>query len=211
MKLILRRFIVNLSDYVIGTIDTWQNSPSSLYDTEEYNHRLQCVNSLIGLADEFFELRKSYENESLLVDRPNTVDELGDLLYYLSTAYRLFFTSDELQKEVLYAEQMVDVLNMMSILSFSETQFYKLQSVIQSGQYFSNIKKPLFRIGKDFDKSFIRIFLSEIIIYINLMCRVLDISLNDVMEINYRKLHDKNNVQLRGLEINNGSNKPNNI
>jgi NTP pyrophosphatase (non-canonical NTP hydrolase) len=183
---------MNLNEYISGTLETWQDNPIDLYPKEEYNLRLQKANALIGLANEFFE---TIEDENI------SPDELGDILYYVVIGYQKF-NIDTLDELITTLNNFVsNIISPTDLVVLSESKKYQLQAMLVSGDYFNNVKKTLFRKGKEFDINFISDLLSEMLFFIFLMAERNNYTIYEIMEMNYDKLHDLTNLEKRGLEL----------
>lgn len=190
---------MKIEQYIDGTDDTWNYSPVQmhipladiLFDQHklyEFNFLLQRQNALIGVVGEF--------NEFILVSdviTEKTYDELGDVMYYLARISKLFnIDIVQLIKQYTIPTQPLDLI-LKRIIEFTTTKF------------FDNIKKPVYRQGKDFNYTDIYAFVEDLIEFIINYCAYWSIDLENVMQENYNKLHNIENLTNRGLSLNNSN------
>lgn len=187
---------MKLEDYIKNTGDTWNYSPvemhmplaDKIFDADRlyaFNLLLQRQNALIGVVGEFNEfLYSTYAVAEKMFD------ELGDVMYYLARV-SILFDIDIVSIFANYTipSQPLDLI-LKRIVEFTATKF------------FDNIKKPIYRQGKDFNYADIEEFVNNLIEFILNFCDYWHIDLTVIMQENYNKLHNIENLKNRGLTLN---------
>lgn len=201
---------MDLKLYFDGTNDTWNTDPINTYSYEEMNFRLQIQNSLIGMTGEYNEfcaLMREYEDSDNLEEIVNKfVDELGDINYYISRNFALLFTYEAYNKLVISFQEVYssfsneELLEDLQLVSNTINEFVFVENV-----FFDQIKKPLFRKNKEFNSgqiyTYVTALLQYILLYSEILYRSVDVSFNDIIQYNYAKLHNTDNIEKRGLEL----------
>lgn len=194
---------MRMNKYFDSTIDTWNETPSANFTLEELNYRLQCQNALIGAMGEFMEVTNIFniitEGEEVSKYKDTIIDETGDLLYYVTMGFRLFFNLNKYKTHIVINKELVTSLeDVIQQIRFSCTTV----NFLLLNRYFNNIKKPIFRTNKDFDLEFIELYFCSLLDFICGICVLMDISIEELADNNYAKLHDSDNLLQRGLKLN---------
>jgi hypothetical protein len=166
---------MNSTKYFNGTRDTWNFTPIT---KEGLNEILQKQAALIEACNEFYEFLESQNN-----------DELGDLLYATVRIYDLFFSYE------LFVSDL-DVCLDESRYKTTVSLEYIIDNKIKYGIW-ENIKKPVFREGKKFDLRFIESFAYHLLLFICANTA----NIYHIMQLNYDKLHNEENLNNRGLNL----------
>lgn len=201
---------MDLKLYFDGTNDTWNTDPINTYSYEEMNFRLQVQNTLVGMTGEYNEfcaLMREYEDSDNLEEIVNKfVDEIGDINYYIARNFALLFKYETYENLVNIYQQLYSTFDHDGVLFELNTLATRINDfVFIDNIFFDQIKKPIFRKNKEFNLEKIYTYTSTllryILVYSEVLYRTADVSFNDIIQYNYDKLHNTDNLNKRGLEL----------
>lgn len=202
---------MDINTYFEGTKDTWNYTPVETH--EDINKRLQLQAVLLGATGEYIELGSVLLDQRKLSDKEfnaanaalDIIDETSDILYYVTRGFDSLDKYDVFLNYVYYYKQLYseydneELMNTVNKISFTINN-----SIIGSPELFAQMYKPVFRNGKEFNTDWVVNYLDSLLNYVVLwgevLYRTVDYDINDIMQYNYNKLHNKENLQKRGLE-----------